>query len=670
MTDPRLEDLFRSCDKKGTGLIGPDEFRELCAGFDIGPADSDAIFEDLDHDGDGKISLNDFAWGFRNFLSLDSENRRLSNEIAQDVSRLSSMRRQSEAHVAWGHLVAGVGEANIDKFLNNSGKKLANLYKELQTVDNCPQLVTHFEGALSSLVEDVKQLHEDNQKLEEMFKRERENHISRLRGLEEELEAQVARVEAQAHEEARNKFDQEKRLLVKKMEAETLELQTHLNLFQKVNKLLTESKRRGRLDSEMPSPAECENLKMLLSDTKANLELVRAEMVQLKSDYERKCKESYSQKELLMEYMNKEDHAHHQLRLLQEANSKLNDTNESLLNVMDRTCVRSPCFSRASSLDSAERKVKRLEKDGMSDCSSGINEYSLRDEEVVPFGIERLIEDIDSGRSTMKDTADCDSYQSKSIKSLQEINLMDRKSQNMCNYDSARSSPTRMDCPQHCTTRANSILLGSTYGDMDPTGPPDRTFKILFAGDSSVGKTNFIHRFCKGLFSKNLGSTVGVDYQVKTIRIDEKNVTLQLWDTAGQERFRSMTRSYFRRSDGVMLLYDVTSERSYVNIRDWMQSIEEISGSRIPIMMCGNKVDVREEAKAEGLRCITEEQGMKLAAQYGSLFVETSSKTGQNIADSLFALTREMLTREDVEVKTSALQVIPGEKNRSCCSKK
>lgn len=68
----------------------------------------------------------------------------------------------------------------------------------------------------------------------------------------------------------------------------------------------------------------------------------------------------------------------------------------------------------------------------------------------------------------------------------------------------------------------------------------------------------------------------GVDFQMKTIRVDERNVALQLWDTAGQERFRSMTKNYFRRADGVMLLYDVTNERSFNSVKNWVEAVEVI----------------------------------------------------------------------------------------------
>ncbi|CAG2061240.1 unnamed protein product, partial [Timema podura] len=109
---------------------------------------------------------------------------------------------------------------------------------------------------------------------------------------------------------------------------------------------------------------------------------------------------------------------------------------------------------------------------------------------------------------------------------------------------------------------------------METTTSPDRTFKIVFAGDAAVGKSCFIYRFCRGVFINNLGSTLGVDFQVKTIGVDGKKVALQLWDTAGQERFRSMTKTYFRRADGVVLLYDVTNERSFLNVRQWIENIK------------------------------------------------------------------------------------------------
>ncbi len=112
-------------------------------------------------------------------------------------------------------------------------------------------------------------------------------------------------------------------------------------------------------------------------------------------------------------------------------------------------------------------------------------------------------------------------------------------------YDDHHSQP-----PVPPPRRPSASLQGSGSGsglqqqpprvlnlrDLEPTGPPDRTYKVVFAGDAAVGKTSFINRITKGYFISNLSSTLGVDFQVKTIRVDERNIAIQLWDTAGKNQ--------------------------------------------------------------------------------------------------------------------------------------
>uniref|UniRef100_A0A8D8SIK4 Ras and EF-hand domain-containing protein n=1 Tax=Cacopsylla melanoneura TaxID=428564 RepID=A0A8D8SIK4_9HEMI len=665
MSDLQLEELFKTCDKKGTGQIGPEEFRELCTGFDIQPADSDAIFADLDHDGDGKVSLEDFAYGFREYLNSNMRKQKNSSAASSEAME----RRNSEVQNAWSLLLAGIGEANVNKFLNTSGKKLADLYHELRTSSNCPEIVTHFEGALSSLLDDVKRLHEDNEKLEEMFNREREVHLERLKGLEEELDVQVAKVVTQAKEEARAKYEQEKSVLMRKMEHETQELQAHLNLFQKVNNVLNQKKTEKQIDPSMNKNFSFENkeLKMTLEKTKTNLDLVHAEMAQLKNEYEGKCQELNHQQTTLMQYIGKTDHVQKQLQLLHETNKKLQDTNDSLLSIVDVASKSRPptpcCYSADSSnseMDGRSNHTKchhRVSSRGPSRGTSEVGDLMELDQgSDKQFAIQRLMEDIDSGRSTMRDNVDCGSdYKSneENMSSLSEYDFNKR------DYAELRR--------QH-SSKANSAHMSLT-NSLEPTGEPDRAFKIVFAGDAAVGKSCFIYRFSKEMFLNKLGSTLGVDFQMKTIRVDERNVALQLWDTAGQERFRSMTKNYFRRADGVMLLYDVTNERSFNSVKNWVEAVEEVTEHAIPIAICANKVDLRADAQAKGIKCVEREVGQKLAEQYGAIFMETSSKSGDNIMDALISLSREMLTREDVEVQTSALRVTNMVTKKSCCNK-
>ncbi|XP_068722019.1 ras and EF-hand domain-containing protein-like isoform X2 [Montipora capricornis] len=182
---------------------------------------------------------------------------------------------------------------------------------------------------------------------------------------------------------------------------------------------------------------------------------------------------------------------------------------------------------------------------------------------------------------------------------------------------------------------------------------PERMYKLVLAGDAAVGKSSFILRLCQNKFHNALNSTLGVDFQMKTICVDGKTIALQLWDTAGQERFRSIAKSYFRKADGVLLLYDVTCETSFLDVRDWVEAIEESTLKPIPIMLCGNKTDLRQSHIDEGKTVIAQESGEKLAREYGALFIETSSKENKNITEACIELGRLLRRIEDTEVEES-----------------
>ncbi|KAH7935302.1 hypothetical protein HPB52_005727 [Rhipicephalus sanguineus] len=151
--------------------------------------------------------------------------------------------------------------------------------------------------------------------------------------------------------------------------------------------------------------------------------------------------------------------------------------------------------------------------------------------------------------------------------------------------DRRRSSVAQMKVSDQETRGSRKVSSGSTCSQLhrlgsfsDCTGPPELTFRVVFVGDAAVGKSSFIMRLSRGIFMPQLTSTLGVDFQTKNICIDNKNVSLQLWDTAGQERFRCITQSYFRKADGVMLMYDCTNEQSFLNVRQWMSDLEYVKG--------------------------------------------------------------------------------------------
>ena len=149
---------------------------------------------------------------------------------------------------------------------------------------------------------------------------------------------------------------------------------------------------------------------------------------------------------------------------------------------------------------------------------------------------------------------------------------------------------------------------------MQSKRPPfDATFKLNIIGDSSVGKTCIFLRFVDEKFSESYLSTIGVDFKQKSIDVDDNKVQLQIWDTAGCERFRTITQNFYRGSHGIVLVYDVTEEDSFKNIRKWISQIEPYTEKDVVKVIVGNKADITSD------RVISNQMGEDLAAEFADL---------------------------------------------------
>jgi small GTP-binding protein len=161
--------------------------------------------------------------------------------------------------------------------------------------------------------------------------------------------------------------------------------------------------------------------------------------------------------------------------------------------------------------------------------------------------------------------------------------------------------------------------------------------KILLLGDTAVGKSNILHRFTENSFMDNYISTIGFDFKSQVLTLDDnKIVKLQIWDTAGQERFMSITKNLYLRVQGIILVYDITSRKTFENIKNWVKGVRDTS-EMIPIIIVGNKIDLDNE------REVSTEEGKKLANDFGAPFKETSAFTDVNIKEIFEDLTREIL---------------------------
>ncbi|XP_071787831.1 ras-related protein Rab-8A-like isoform X1 [Asterias amurensis] len=182
----------------------------------------------------------------------------------------------------------------------------------------------------------------------------------------------------------------------------------------------------------------------------------------------------------------------------------------------------------------------------------------------------------------------------------------------------------------------------------------DYRFKILVTGDSSVGKTCVLCRFSDDVFRETFISTIGIDFKIRTIDLDGKKIKLQIWDTAGQERFRTITTAYYRGAMGIMLVYDITNQKSFENIRNWIRNIEEHASSDVEKMILGNKCDM------EDRRVVTKDKGEQLAIEYGIKFMETSAKASINVEEGFVTLARDIKAKMDRKLDAGGAAKGPG----------
>lgn len=198
----------------------------------------------------------------------------------------------------------------------------------------------------------------------------------------------------------------------------------------------------------------------------------------------------------------------------------------------------------------------------------------------------------------------------------------------------------------------------------------DYLFKLLVIGDSGVGKSCFLLRFVDDVYTESYISTIGVDFKIKTIQLDGKIIKLQMWDTAGQERFRTITCSYYHGANGIIVMYDITDENSFNNVKQWLKEISRYASDHVNTLLLGNKSEM------EDCRAVSKETAQQFALTHDIDFLETSAKENRNVSASFMKITQKIMERtlkNDIEYnEVSHLKLRPGvnigsDVKNSCC---
>ncbi|KAL5006526.1 hypothetical protein ScPMuIL_015332 [Solemya velum] len=768
----KAHELFELCDKEEKGFITKRDMQRLQTELPLSPDQLEAVFDSLDDDGNGFLTLQEFTDGFGGFLGLkntpDMNETAESNEVfeAEDGDNL-------EEELMFNEVMSNIGY----QFAGSDGVTIKALWSRLRKED--PDMLSHFEEFVTKVSTDIRKSQMDCDQLESVLKSKSTAHDEEVRKLYEEMEYQIKTEKEQILLEEKAKERQLRETMEKELSEKDRILQ---DLLQKHQEMENKLKKINMIEAETKQEneklmKERNELEEMLMHSQINLDESKSYISQL-SDQQKNEKRDRARAALqLSEGIALERECLvKQLDMLRDINKRLrDDKDEAEIRRMEKSKPRPenrwpkkkelakqgsvlsdyfpPSLSagqstRGSYSESVNENSVDIEDDGieydddsiLSDSSSNYNvapmiihqthhmngdinsykknanEYPLelngsvhnkmtrkhnilsrdmdmtsseseavgherrvkrhrryskrlsRSNESLPEGMERSIGPYKSNelRYHAKDPR----YPSTGPSTFGSVAMT---SSAITAFATPKlPSSSRLELGQPCTRSvSHTDISAGTVHDSETESrlfgepsAPTRVFKVVFVGDSGVGKSSFIHRFCSNTFKSNFSATIGVDFQVKAVNVDGNLVALQLWDTAGQERFRSITKQYFRKADGVLVMYDVTSESTYTNVRNWMNSVQQGVDEGTVLVLIGNKTDLSEE---DNHRAVKLRDGAHLADEYGALFFETSAKSGVNVPETIHALARLLKDKEDKEMEDALHLEDEPVKKKGCC---
>ena len=175
----------------------------------------------------------------------------------------------------------------------------------------------------------------------------------------------------------------------------------------------------------------------------------------------------------------------------------------------------------------------------------------------------------------------------------------------------------------------------------------DKKCQLLVVGNSAVGKSSILRRFTQDKFNPNYFATVGIDFFTKDVKLDDKVIHIKIWDTAGQERYKSLTQGFFRNAQGIIIVYDITNQTSFDDLKYWIQSIENninLQNKIIPAIIIGNKIDILE-------REVDNISAENFAKEIKYKYFEVSAKSGKGVDEAIKYLIKKVIEVIDKENK-------------------
>ncbi|KAK8800352.1 hypothetical protein WA171_004984 [Blastocystis sp. BT1] len=190
-------------------------------------------------------------------------------------------------------------------------------------------------------------------------------------------------------------------------------------------------------------------------------------------------------------------------------------------------------------------------------------------------------------------------------------------------------------------------------------------FKVVLLGEGRVGKTSMIKQIMKKNFTENEISTTQASHYQKVVKLDNRNVTLDIWDTAGQEQYHALGPVYYRDADAAILVFDVTMKETFAMVKSWVKEISSTCEKDIVYVIAGNKVDLIETPQME--------EAWQFARSIKGEYIETSAKTGINLDLLLLTVAKALVDRYETTSTTdmyslsAPLLVSEEPESKKCC---
>nr|XP_038036667.1 EF-hand calcium-binding domain-containing protein 4A isoform X5 [Anas platyrhynchos] len=659
----KARELFQLCDKDEKGFITKLDMQRLQSELPLTLEQLETVFDSLEQNNNGYLTPVEFSMGLGKLIGIDlcqgaGRTDRSSHEETFESGWSDDMDPADDEEKRFCSMMEQLGAAQVFEDPSEVRELWARLRKER------PELLSSFEEFLLRVSSYIKEVNHEKESMEQALKRKETDHDREVRCLYEEMEQQIKAERERIICQEALRHDRSN-LLQKELRSKEQELEKILYRQKKLEhqlQSLNSEQLETRVQNERLRHLN-ENLLEELEKSKWELEAVKGQLQKLQKDAQLEQEQKDRDVFRVSKNMQKEKQSLlRQLELLREMNKKLRDERDTFEAKKPAPQSTKPLQKNGSVLGSSLQDDKPVKRQLASadlpiafPVDVAMEEPNRKSCKYFP-GSEAWLKAGEGGSTNFGESGRA--KEGWPVAAGAERLKVALKGDAGCrkNADGLDDAPL--------PPRGQPVGTETRLQVLEPAScSPDRIFKVVFVGNSGVGKSSFIHRFCYDRFWAELNATIGIDYQVKSLMVDNTQVALQLWDTAGQERFRSITKQYFRKADGILVMYDVTAECSFTAVRNWMSSVQEGIEDGAVVFLLGNKTD----AAQRETRHVPRVEGERLAKEYKAVFYECSAMTGYNIMEPMLHMARLLTAQEDRQ-RENALQLEDVSRRRGCCT--